>query len=149
MNDSALVGFKANGYVVLRNFIPDNLLRSFSMEAALVLHEYLDKSGFQLNGPDGLFHSDAVRALEATHHNNVAAVYDTLFMTPSFNRIAFCPQIESIIHYLTETASPLYGFANRCRIDQPKEKGRTYSWHQQVFYSIPESSFVQLWAPLI
>ena len=26
---------------------------------------------------------------------------------------------------------------------------RTYGWHQEVFYTIPKSSFIQTWAPLI
>ena len=26
---------------------------------------------------------------------------------------------------------------------------RTYGWHQEVFYTIPKSSFIQTWAPLV
>lgn len=151
-NQNLLADFHRDGFVVLKKFIPDHLLLAFSKEAALVLWDCLKK-----NNPQniihifeqGWFHSSAIRALEKVDHEHVAAVYDTLFMTPSFNRIAFDLQIESIIHLLTETNSPLYALTTRCRIDQPEEKGRTYNWHQQVFYSIPESSFVQLWAPLI
>ena len=45
--------------------------------------------------------------------------------------------------------NPLYIFTNRCRIDPPQDNRRTYDWHQEVFYTIPESNFIQTWAPLI
>ena len=35
------------------------------------------------------------------------------------------------------------------RIDPPKDERRTYGWHQEIFYTIPETKFIQTWCPLI
>ena len=43
----------------------------------------------------------------------------------------------------------LYGHTNRCRIDPPRDNRRTYGWHQEVFYTIPEGNYIQTWAPLL
>ena len=37
----------------------------------------------------------------------------------------------------------------RVLIQPPRDHSRTYGWHQDIFYSIPESRFVQLWCPLL
>lgn len=34
-------------------------------------------------------------------------------------------------------------------IDPPGDQRRTYGWHQEVFYTIPRSRFIQTWAPLV
>ena len=44
---------------------------------------------------------------------------------------------------------PLYGFTNRCLIAPPNDDRRTYGWHQEVFYTVPDSRFIQTWAPLV
>ena len=35
------------------------------------------------------------------------------------------------------------------RIDPPRDERRTYGWHQEIFYTIPEAKFIQTWCPLI
>lgn len=35
------------------------------------------------------------------------------------------------------------------RIDPPRDERRTYGWHQEIFYTIPETRFIQTWCPLI
>lgn len=44
---------------------------------------------------------------------------------------------------------PLYTFTCRCRIDPPNNDRRKTKWHQEVFYTIPQSEFLQTWAPLV
>ena len=45
--------------------------------------------------------------------------------------------------------SSLYGFTNRVRIDPPRDERRTYGWHQEVFYTLPKSKYLQTWCPII
>jgi len=45
--------------------------------------------------------------------------------------------------------NPLYCYTNRCLIQEPCNDDRTYGWHQEIFYTIPKSSFIQTWAPLV
>jgi len=73
-----------------------------------------------------------------------------LFLAPVF-RICGHTHTELVIKALLGTCadSSLYGFTNRCRIDPPMDSRRTYGWHQEIFYTIPKSDFIQTWAPLV
>lgn len=88
--------------------------------------------------------------LERIDHDLVAAIYDTVPQLPSFQNICGNRRLEQLARVLLDAPShPLYGFTQRCRIDPPGDDRRTYGWHQEIFYTIPSSRFVQTWAPLI
>ena len=36
----------------------------------------------------------------------------------------------------------------RCRIDPPHDTLVYAEWHQEIFFSVPESRYIQIWAPL-
>ena len=38
---------------------------------------------------------------------------------------------------------------NRILIQAPNDKRRTYGWHQEIFYTIPNTKFVQAYCPII
>lgn len=77
--------------------------------------------------------------------------YDCAAMMPEFLRLVAKPEIVQTVNALLHRPidRPLYCFTNRCRIDRPFDDRRTYGWHQEVFYTIPQSRFIQTWAPLI
>ena len=98
---------------------------------------------------DQLFHQ-ALEDLENVNHSFVAAIYDTIFHCPSFLSIVTEKKlVNTVRHLIGSSKAPLYGHTNRCRIDPPKDKRRTYGWHQEVFYTIPRGRYIQSWAPLI
>tara|TARA_B110001469_G_C9455206_1_gene229721 strand:- start:225 stop:686 length:462 start_codon:yes stop_codon:yes gene_type:complete len=35
------------------------------------------------------------------------------------------------------------------RIDPPSDERRTYGWHQEIFYTIPDTKFLQTWCPMM
>lgn len=76
--------------------------------------------------------------------------YDAAAQMPQFQRLAACRMLQYVANALLDRHpdAPLYGFTQRCRIDGPGDERRTYGWHQEVFYTIPGSRFVQTWAPL-
>src|SRR5690606_21906012 len=46
-------------------------------------------------------------------------------------------------------ATPVYCSIARCRINAPGDDPFTYEWHQEIFHTIPESNYLQTWAPLV
>jgi hypothetical protein len=77
--------------------------------------------------------------------------YDTISYSLPFFRFLSKPAIESITRELMDMGahSTLYGWTNRIRIDPPRDERRTYGWHQEVFYTIPHTRFLQTWCPVI
>lgn len=140
-----------HGYVIVKEVLSDNLLAEFTREYGQLVEINLDKAGISsaLTTKDPLFISEGIKLLENSNHTWVSDIYDTSAMLPSFLNIISNSITLEIIRNLLQTSSPLYPFTNRIRIDPPSDNRRTYGWHQETFYTIPRSSFVQTWAPLI
>lgn len=78
-----------------------------------------------------------------------AEQYDISAQLASFLRIVSNPEIAYTVKQLLPKSGPLYCFTNRCLVAPPHDDRRTYGWHQEVFYTIPNSRFIQSWAPLV
>ena len=144
--------YEENGFVIVKNFYPTEDLQDFKLEVKNIINAHLLKAGFEeMDSSNDSILSIGILALEEKDHEYVAAVYDTIFQSPSFFRILGNRNTESYIKHLLhiDSSHALYGFTNRCRIDPPKDNRRTYGWHQEVFYTIPKGSYIQTWAPLI
>ena len=141
--------FDEFGFVIYENFF-DKEIHDFKLELKAIINAYLQKLGFTTFDSDSVF-TEGLQLLEDFDHDYVAAIYDTIISCPSFFRICGSSNTEFVIKSLLKisTDCPLYGFTNRCRIDPPRDSRRTYGWHQEVFYTIPKSSFIQTWAPLV
>lgn len=144
--------YMENGFVIVKQLYPDEDLQNFKTETKNIVNAYLLKAGLdEMDSTSDNILSDGIFALEEADHDYVAAVYDTLFQSPSFFRILGNRNTENYIKHLLniDANHALYGFTNRCRIDPPKDNRRTYGWHQEVFYTVPRGSYIQTWAPLI
>jgi ectoine hydroxylase-related dioxygenase (phytanoyl-CoA dioxygenase family) len=143
--------FDNHGFVIVKNALSLSLLQDFTKEYAQIVEINLNKSGTTsaLSTNDRYFISEGIKALELSNHSWVSDIYDTSAMLPSFLNIISNPLTLQIIKNLLDISTPLYPYTNRIRIDPPSDNRRTYGWHQETFYTIPRSSFVQTWAPLI
>ena len=141
--------FDEFGFVVYRDFFNQEIV-DFKLELKKIINAYLLKLDFNPIYSDSVY-TEGIQLIESYDHDYVAAIYDTIFSCPSFFRICGNLGTEYVIKALLDSTedSPLYGFTNRCRIDPPMDDRRTYGWHQEVFYTIPKSSFIQTWAPLV
>ena len=92
-----------------------------------------------------------LQSLEDKDREYVGAIYDTIYQTPSFMRLVSNPLLEKYVKILLklDCNRPLYGYTNRCLFAPPQDERRTYGWHQEVFYTIPDSHYIQTWAPLV
>jgi phytanoyl-CoA hydroxylase len=141
--------YNENGFVVIENFFERSLLRDFKNDVENIIEAHFKKAKLSKATDDYL--TQGILQLENVDHDFVASVYDTIHQSPSFYRICGYKKTSQLINMLLEKSieNALYGFTNRCRIDPPNDNRRTYDWHQEVFYTIPKSRFIQTWAPLI
>lgn len=149
--------FNANGFLILPGFFKKGELRMIEDTLRSVIATYVEKAAREHPGkirPDkikGKEFDDGVFALEAISHGYISEIYDAMSQTPAFLRFISQEKMAVCINQLLGQFlnNPLYSFTARCRIDQPHDTQFTYGWHQEVFYSIAESQFLQTWAPLI
>jgi ectoine hydroxylase-related dioxygenase (phytanoyl-CoA dioxygenase family) len=93
----------------------------------------------------------AIAALEDKAHRFVSELYDITANLPEFLRLVAKPEHAQLVNQVLGRAkdAPLYTMTYRCRIDPPQDTIVLAEWHQEVFFSVPESRFVLVWAPLI
>jgi len=144
--------FDTNGYLIVSNVLSKDTTERFKLDVKRVINAQLHRANEDsLDEKSELILTEGIKKLELIDHDNVAEIYDTIFGMSSFLRICGDLNIENAILSLlrVEPKKPLYGFTNRCRIDPPRDERRTYGWHQEVFYTIPNGRYIQTWAPLI
>ena len=138
--------FLSKGYLVLDNFFTKKEISETNKQIEKVIQFYCFKNKIRFNN----IH-DALESLEKLNHDIVAEIYDTIASSSAFLRLQNKKQMQRTANQLLrkDAEDPLYVFKNRIRIDPPNDNRRTYGWHQEVFYTIPKSNFVQTWAPII
>ncbi|MFT7617282.1 MAG: hypothetical protein ACI97A_000917 [Planctomycetota bacterium] len=89
--------------------------------------------------------------LEEQDYYYIAQLYHAIADIPEFLRLGIKRELSQIAARLLsgEAELPLYALTKRCRIDLPCETDYAFGLHQEAFYSIPESRFLQTWAPLL
>lgn len=81
----------------------------------------------------------------------IGEIYDTISYCSTFLRLISDSKIDEYTRELLDLKknNTLYSVTHRMRIDPPYDERRTYGWHQEIFYTLPKSKFLQTWAPLI
>ena len=154
--------FKENGYYIEKNIYTKEdmnemfvlfydvfkcLFTKFNIESSNIY-----KNSSEVNINDDLKNLDYLM-LDCFNHNKdiIGEGYDIIAYSSVFLRFFSNSKIDSITKELLgiNKANSLYGWTNRVRIDPPADERRTYGWHQEVFYTIPESIYLQTWCPVI
>ena len=148
--------FENEGYLLLDNVFTHEELNEFNIALKHIIKtklEFVKKDGIDINLID--FENrevdEGMLMLEKINHTYVEDIYDIIPGLPEFNRIISKKEISQNVNQLLkrDKNKPFYNFLSRCRIDPPEGTIRTTTWHQEVFYSIPNSEFIQTWAPII
>jgi ectoine hydroxylase-related dioxygenase (phytanoyl-CoA dioxygenase family) len=143
--------FREHGFVIFNDIFEQSVMQNFEKDYKELVQIGLKKakSNKVLDVDSETFISEGIKELERIDHKYVADIYDTSCMMPSFLQIVSNYETINAAKNLLETKSVLYPYTNRIRIDPPADSRRTYGWHQETFYTIPRSKFIQTWAPLI
>lgn len=151
-----LEDFETNGYAVIKDAFSIKQLEQFKETLIEVFRIYISKCAdyYQVEIPIEVI-NDPINAgylwIDHIDHSYISDIYNLMGNIPEFNEFNFRSQrlIQFTKELLTLNTSPLYVLTSRLRMDPPGENKFTFDWHQETFYSIPKSRFVQLWAPLV
>ena len=81
----------------------------------------------------------------------IGEIYDTISYSSTFLKLVSNKKIESLTRELLDLKkyNTLYSVTHRIRIDLPDDERKTYGWHQEVFYTMADTKFLQTWAPML
>ena len=156
ISDIQIKSFEKKGFLVLENFFSEDELKRFEnmlrkiikiqIKKAKKIHPEL-KENFE-----GKEFDEGIIELDKINHQFVADIYDTIYSTSAFLALSAKKEISQCINQVIgrDIDDPLYLDQSRCRLDSPFDPNKKKcGWHQEVFYYVPKSHFVQIWAPLI
>ena len=155
LSQKQLDEYKENGFTIVDVFSKEELdefkegmrilIRASLHRATKVYPNVLEKVSVGQEFDLGMF------LLEEIDHVYQSDIYDSVAFMPEFLRLCAnkkkCAYIAQILG--VPPTHPIYCSIIRCRINRPGLDKFSYGWHQELFHTIPESNFVQTFAPLI
>ena len=154
--------FKKNGYLLKNGLIKDDhhseLFYLFYDLAFSTIKRNKINLNYELKKVDDIDYSKDLKELDKVLLNIlkfdnklIGELYDTVSYSSCFLKMISASNIEDCVRSLLGLSkrNTIYSWTHRVRIDPPKDERRTYGWHQEIFYTIPETRFIQTWCPLI
>jgi len=148
--------FNRDGFVVVDGLFNPTEVEAFRKAVKRVIQHFLSRTKNRSSEALKEVQSDEeldLGLIRLAEYDRPAfdAVYDTIWQMPEFLRLVSKPVIQRIANQLMArgSAAPVYSFINRCRITLPGDARSQTGWHQEIFQTVPQSNFVQIWAPMI
>ncbi len=154
--------FDKNGYYIAKNIFNKSDMSSLFFMFYDISYSTAKRNKIkissQLPSPNNVIYPNDMKKLDKLmleifnfNKDLIGEIYDTISYTSVFLRFTASKKIEKISKILlgVKKNTHLYGFTNRIRIDPPNDERRTYGWHQEIFYTLPKSKFVQTWCPIL
>ena len=162
MNSINYNSFENNGYIIKENFVKDKYHSElfylfYDLAVSAIKRNKIDLN-YDLKNVDDLDYKKDLKELDKillgilkVNNTLIGELYDTVSYSSCFLKMISDSNIEDYTRSLLGLSkrNTIYSWTHRVRIDPPKDERRTYGWHQEIFYTIPETKFIQTWCPLI
>jgi hypothetical protein len=162
VNSVDLKSFNNNGYLIKENLIKDKYHSElfylfYDLAVSTIKRNKIDLE-YQVKNVEDIDCNKDIKILDKIlldilkiDNKLIGELYDTVSYSSSFLKLVSDSDIEEYVRSLLELSkrNTIYSWTHRVRIDAPKDERRTYGWHQEIFYTIPETKFIQTWCPLI
>jgi hypothetical protein len=162
MNPNNLKSFKNDGFLIKDNLIKDKYHSElfylfYDLAVSTIKRNKIDLE-YQLKNVDDIDYNRDIKTLDKIlldilkiDNKLIGELYDTVSYTSCFLKLVSDSDIEEHARSLLglRKRNSIYSWTHRVRIDPPKDERRTYGWHQEIFYTIAETKFIQTWCPLI
>jgi ectoine hydroxylase-related dioxygenase (phytanoyl-CoA dioxygenase family) len=161
LTNSNLDFFKENGYLIVDNVFSKKDLDTVK-KALQDMIFFLIKKAIKDN-PDrkndleaciGDEFSRGIKVLEEIDHKYILEFYDSLSVksNPYIASLSYSSEVLEVVNILLEkpNRNPLFVTSGSSVFAMPNDDLHTPNkWHTDIFYSIKDSEYIQIWAPLI
>lgn len=150
-----LDSYQQNGYIIVKNAFSKNITNSFQESVREIIRFQCEKAKKQNPNfpdiPNGQEFDLGMMSLEEENHQYIADISDFIDMTPELLNLSSSPTLKSTSQELLNLSKKAPIYITNCGIvlAMPRDTNYSYGWHKDTFYTLPESDYVQLWAPLI
>ena len=159
----ALSNYKEKGYHIEKSVVPISAHKElfftyYDLAISLIRRNKKIPLNFEIKNIEDLIYPDDIKHLDTLllailkfDDKLIGEIYDTMSYCSNFLRVLSSTKIEEISKEILELKNynTIYSFMNRVLIQIPRDQRRTYGWHQEIFYTIPNTRFVQAYCPII
>ena len=154
--------FKEKGYVIASDGIKHNIhaeifFMFYDLAISCIARNNI-KTNFSIKKIDEVNYPKDLKELDKLlltilHLDNklIGELYDTVSYSSTFLKLISDSFMEDKTRELLDLKknNTIYSWTHRIRIDPPGDDRRTYGWHQEIFYTFPDTKFLQTWAPIM
>jgi len=152
-SDKLLHEYNENGYIVLRDFLPDRLMDSFERGIISFLSMQSRKLGLREAAPQS--HEAAkvvdelVIELDQKDRPALSAAMTMARNSPGGQDILGYPALREVSSLILKCPQELLVFSGpSCFQNIPAKKDRLYTWHSELSWYPKRRNFINLWFPV-
>ncbi|NOR57827.1 MAG: hypothetical protein GQ474_04815 [Sulfurimonas sp.] len=139
--------YNKQGFIVKKDFFSLEEISQFSKKLTQIIEFFLKKNNLHSQEPlhDGFIQLDKI------NHTDIHTIYNIIRNSDALSCFVSSKKVFDIIGQLmsNDVDSPIYNMYHVSRMDPPQDERFLYKWHQESFYTIPNTKSIQLWAPLV
>jgi len=147
LTDLEIELYNKQGFIVQKDFFTVDEINQFNIKLTKIIDFFLVKNNLSSSNP---LHNGFMQ-LDKLDHKNIHIIYNIIRNSDALSYLTSSQKVFNTIRNLlgNEEDTPLYNMYHISRMDPPSDIRFLYKWHQESFYTIPNTNSVQLWAPLI
>ena len=159
----ALINYKEKGYHIEKSVVPISAHKElfftyYDLAISLIRRNKQIPLNFEIKNIEDLIYPEDIKHLDTLllailkfDDKLIGEIYDSMSYCSNFLRVVSSTKIEEISREILELKNynTIYSFMNRVLIQIPRDQRRTYGWHQEIFYTLPNTRFVQAYCPII
>ena len=151
--DNILNDYKKNGYVILKNFLPNDHVKKLENSIIYLInyHAKKEKLRSKLSVDEKIIKLNQIRKQKKTK-DRIQIIYNIIRKLPEFNNLISDPKLIKVIKLLNginEQSGAPYLWEGFIRLDPPFDHDYELRWHQESYFTLPNSNSVQFWSPII
>lgn len=145
--------YQDDGFVIFRNLIPKKKIEDLeeAIKAQIIFHIKKHKLNIQKDiFNQGIIELNKIRK-DKRNFDSIQVIYNLIRKLPELYNIlgdTNVMEVVKVLSGLTENQSP-YIWESFCRIDPPNDSSFDLKWHQESYFTLPNSNSVQLWSPIV
>jgi len=147
-----ITSFEENGFFVLKNVLPIEAISEFQNILTTQFQKLCDKYSLTLN--KGIC---AYNAILTSYPEEVSNIQRIICRTPEYFKLISGKKLSDAFKFylsLNENDSIYYIsngiiFSSKFENLMQRSANMLLDWHNDVYFTIPKSPFIQMWAPLL
>lgn len=155
INQEQMRAYKDQGFLILDDAFDDADTVAFESALRKTVRAQIAKATSRDAGfhdiPKNREFDLGIMALEEVDHSYIADINDFMEMSPELLRLSSLPVLHRVSMQLLGLNSDAPCYVTNCGmvLGMPFDRGHTYGWHKDTYYTLPDSRYIQMWAPLV